>query len=66
MKGSRRLIEILLRRIFLGKKFLGPRRVYFCELKRRLRGREIAFGLRDRCLKQSRINLRDGLASFHL
>ncbi len=66
MKGRRRRIEILLGRIFLGEKFLRSRGIYFGKLKCGLGGGEIAFGLRDRGLKQGRIDLGDDLPGFHL
>jgi len=66
MKGRRRRIEILLGRIFLGEKFLRSRGIYFGKLKCGLGGGEIAFGLRDRGLKQGRIDLGNHLPGFNL
>ena len=66
MKIGNRLIDISLRRSLLREQFLGTGCVHFREFERSLRVGQVAFRLRDRGLKKSRIDLRDHLASFHL
>ena len=60
------LVEVRLGGGLPGKKFLDARGVHFRELERGLRAGQIAFGLRDRSLKQYGIDLRNQLARFHV
>ena len=66
MKICYRLIEILLCRIFLREQGSGTRSIQLRQLQRRLCAGHITFRLRDRCLKQHRIDLGNDLTCFHL
>ena len=65
MQRRRCRIEVGLRRTLFGHEPLDAIGIDARQLQRRLRAREIAFGLRHRRLKKGRIDLRNDLAGFH-